>query len=209
MSLKLGKSFDRSYFLRIPIVDGFYNVGIFYNKKTTFLLFRIDPDFQGSSFKRNIKINMFKSLESSKFCETFVKLHNYRKTTLDIINQFEGIKDNYTNDVVFVLNETITLAKFNIGDRDVYDSLNIYGLTLSGYEDEFIFIIAERHNILKRLGRKLVRTTGLQIATGPSLDVLNDYNKESKIQWQSGTSLKTSPDKTIVFSELDNEAVTT
>ena len=84
MSLKLGKSFNRSYNIRIPILDGHYNIGIYFDKKSTFLLFRVDPDFSDSSFKHNIKINMYKNLESSKFCETFIKLHNYRKNTLDI-----------------------------------------------------------------------------------------------------------------------------
>jgi hypothetical protein len=79
MSLKLGKSFNRSYSLRIPIMDGFYNIGIYFNKKSTFLLFKTDPDFKNSSFTHNIKVNTFKNLESSIFCETFIDLHNFRK----------------------------------------------------------------------------------------------------------------------------------
>ena len=84
MSLKLGKSFNRSYNLRVPILDGYYNIGLFFDKKSTFLLFRVDPDFSHGKFERNVKINMFKNLEQSKFCETFIDLHNYRKNTLDI-----------------------------------------------------------------------------------------------------------------------------
>ena len=96
MALTLGKSFDRNYNIRIPFLDGYYNIGIFFNKRSTFLLFKVDPDFSiATNQKHGVKINMFKNLESSKFCETFINLHNYKKSTLDIINQFDNIKSEY------------------------------------------------------------------------------------------------------------------
>lgn len=180
MSLNLGKSFNRNYNLRVPFMKGFYNVGIYFDKKSTFLLFSVDPDFSESDeFKRSVKINMFKNLEASKFCETFLDLHNYRKNTLDISNQFEKVKDEYTHDISFVFNETITLSKVELEEnRTVYDSLNIYGFSLNSYGDEFLFLITERHNILKRLKKKVVRTSGLQIATKPALSLLDEYHNE-------------------------------
>jgi hypothetical protein len=180
MSLKLGSRFNRNYTLRIPFIDGYYNIGIYYDKKSTFLLFKVDPDFtETSEYKHNIKINMFKNLEASKFCETFTELHNYRKNTLDISNQFNKIKPEYTDDISFVFNESIILAKIEIEDgREVYDCLNIYGLTINQVMDEFVFVITERQNIIKRLGKKIVRTSGIQIATNPSLEMLEEYHKE-------------------------------
>ena len=207
MSLKLGKTFNRNYSIRIPILDGFYNIGIFFDKRSAFLLFRVDPDFSSSSFKHNVKIAMYKNLESSKFCETFIKLHNFRKNTLDISNQFEKINDNYTHDISFILNETLTLSKIKLGDSNVYDTLNIYGFTLNSHIDEFAFIITERHNIIKRLNKKIVRTSGLQIATTPALEFLDDYHRESKIEWQADKEIQSSPDKIINFSEAEKEAV--
>jgi len=182
MSLTLGKSFNRNYNLRVRLVDGFYNLGIFFDKKSTFLLFRVDPDFsESSTYKHNIKINMFKNLESSKFCETFINLHNFRKNTLDISNQFESIKDEYTHDISFIFNESITLSKIELDEnRTVYDSLNLYGFTMNSYIEEFLFLIAERHSVLKRLQKKVVRTSGLQIATKSSIEMLEDYNLESR-----------------------------
>ena len=178
MALKLGRSFNRSYSIRIPILDGYYNIGIYFDKKSTFLLFKVDADFSSNSnFKRNIKINMFKNLESSKFCETFLKLHSYRKDTLDILNQFDKINDNYIHDISFVLNESIILSKIELYDREIFDTLNIYGLTINSYTEEYIFIITERHNILKRLRKKIVRTSGLQIATTPALNFLDEYSQ--------------------------------
>jgi hypothetical protein len=180
MPLSLGTSFDRNYNLRIPFLNGFYNIGIYFNKRSTFLLFRIDPEFTKDSSHKSVKINMFKNLESSKFCETFLNLHNYRKSTLDIVNQFESIKPEFSQDISFVLNETVVLSKFDVGDKELFDNLIIYGLTINNYIGEFLFILAERQNIITRLERKLVRTTGIQISTSTSLEALDELHEESK-----------------------------
>jgi len=180
MSLKMGKTFDRCYNIRVPFLNGFYDLGLYFNKKSTFLLFSVDSNIK-SEESHGIKINMFKNLESSKFCETFLQLHNFRKTTLDILNQFKSIKPEYHQEVSFIHNETITLSKIEIEDnRFLFDCLNIYGFTLNSYMNEFIFILTERQNIVKKLGRKIVRTSGIQIATTQALHVLNEFHIDSK-----------------------------
>lgn len=178
MSLKLGRSFDRNYTIRLPFLNGYYDIGLFYNRKSTFLLFNVESGLHESE-NEGVKINMYKNLESSKFCETFLELHNYRKNTLDIINQFKCLKDEYSHEISFILNETITLAKVEIDDRVFYDSLNVYGFTMNSYNNEFIYVITERQNIVKKLGRKIVRTSGLQIATSSAMKMLNEYHKDS------------------------------
>lgn len=209
MSLKLGKSLNRSYSIRIPILDGYYNVSLFFDRKSTFLLFKVDPDFTNSTFQRNIKINMFKNLEQSKFCETFISLHNYRKDTLDISNQFNKIRDEYLHDISFFINESIVLSKVQLNDKDVFDTLNIYGFSMNAYLEEFIFIITERHNIIKRLGKKVVRTSGIQIATTPALELLDDYNEERKNtskEAKEGFVVRSMSDDVIKLSDAEKEA---
>jgi len=188
MALKLGKSFDRNYNLRLPFLNSHYDVGIFFNRKSTFLLFSVEPGFRGSDVSgEGVKVNMFKNLESSKFCETFLELHNYRKSTLDIFNQFKSIKSEYYHEISFILNETINLARIEIyEDKTLFDCLNIYGFTLNSYLNEFIFIITERQNIVKKLNRKIVRTSGIQIATGQAIKMLNDYHSESLTSGRAG-----------------------
>lgn len=202
MSLTLGKQFNRNYNVRIPFLDGFYNIGIFFDKRSTFLLFSVDADFSASSFEKTVKVNMFKNLESSKFCETFLDLHNYRKNTLDISNQFEKIKPEYSGDLSFVFNETLTLAKVDLHDKSVYDLLNIYAFTINSYLNEFVFILTERHNIVKRLGKKIVRTSGLQISTSPALTTLDDYHRESREQ-RISMEVRYPSDKIIKLDEED------
>ena len=133
---------------------------------------------------------MFKNLKSSKFTETFLNLHNFRKNTLDIMNQFENIKDDYAYEISFILNETLKLSKVEVNGKFLYDVLNLYGFTMTSYNNEFIFIIAERQNILKKLGKKMVRTTGIQISTSNALGLLEEFNQEAKTCGKEGTQPK-------------------
>jgi len=185
MGLKLGKSFDRNYNLRIPFLRGFYDVGVFFSKNSNFLLYSVDSANQYDS-NESVKINMFKNLVSSKFCETFIKLHNYKSSSLDILNQFDQVKPEYHNEVSFILNETIQLAKIKIEDKVLFDTLNIYSFTLNAYHNEFVFIITERQNIVRGMNKKIVRTSGMQIATTGGLELLDDYHQESLISGKEG-----------------------
>lgn len=192
MGLELGRTFDRSYNMRIPFTDGFFNLGVFFSKRSPFVLFRIDPDFRSSKHESSVKISMFKSLDGSKFCETFINLHNFRKSTLDILNQFHSIKNQYSDDVNFIFNETVNLAKIDSDDKVFYDILTLYGFTLTSFSNDFVFVIAERQNIIKKLSKKLVRTTGLQIATAAALNLLEEFYNESKTSGKEGLEFKTS-----------------
>ncbi len=202
MPLSLGKAFDRSYYLRIPFLDGSYNVGIYFNKKSPFLLFEVHSNQLCETEYKNVKINMYKNLAASKFCETFLNLHNYRKNTLDITNQIESIKPEYYSDINFVLNETLILSKTEVGEREFLDKLTVYGLSLSVYVSEFIFLVAERQNIIRKLDRKIVRTTALQIGTGAALSLLEDFYNESLVSGKAGTELRIPSDEVIKLDEI-------
>ena len=204
MALSLGKTFVRSYNIRLPFLDGFYNVGIFFDKKSTFLLFNIEPDFRNSEFKHSVNVNMYKNLTSSKFCETFIKLHNFKKQTLDIINQFDSIKPEYQSDISFLMNETIILSKIEVNDKELFDLLNIFVFTLNSYQNEFVFLLTERHNILKRLGKKVVRTSGIQISTASSLQLLEEYHQDSIYCGKEGTRIRPASNEII---KIQNEVI--
>jgi hypothetical protein len=179
MSLRLGKKLNRSYSIRLPFNNGFYNVTVYLDKGSTFSLFSIDSDFETSN-KTPGMVKMFKNVEAAKFCDIFIKLHNFKRETLDIVNQYDCIKPDYTNDITMVLNETITMSKIKVHDKDIYDTMNLYGFTILPYVEEYFFMIAERHSIMKKLGKKVVRTTGLQIATPSTIKILEEYYEESR-----------------------------
>lgn len=188
MSLQLGRSFNRNYTIRFPFLDGFYDIGLFFNNKSSFLLFSVDSDFsqvKSKELKHSVKISMFKNIESSKFCETFLNLHSYRSQSLDIINQFKEIKSDYINDINFIFNETMTMAKYTSENFTFYDTLNLYCFTLTTFSNEFLFLIAERQNIISKLQKKIVRSSAIQISTTPALNLIDEFSnelRESKIK---------------------------
>lgn len=196
--LTLGKSFDRKYEMRVKFLSSFYKIGIFFNRRSTFLLFSADAE---SDMKDAAKINMFKNIESSRFCETFLELHNYRKQTLDIVNQFKSIRPEYFHEISFLFNETLNLTKYEIDERELFDCLHVYGFTINSYQDEFIFILTERHNIVKKLGRKIVRTSGIQIASSQALKIIQDYHDERLISGKAGTEIPAPTDRIIKLED--------
>jgi len=187
MSLILGTSFDRSYTIRVPFLDGFYNIGTFFNKKSSFLLFNVDADHIQD--QKSVKINMFKNLRTSKFCETFINLHDYKKTNLDIVNQYDSIKDEYKTEVNLFINETINMSKVEVEGKTFFDVLTIYGFTMNTYSNEFIYLIAERQNIVRKLSKKIVRTTGIQISTTNPINLINEYHEEFKKSMNKNTAV--------------------
>lgn len=206
MGLTLGKTLDRLYSVRIPFLDGYYNIGIFFNKQSTFLLFKVDPDFsKRKNLERTIKISMFKNLESSRFVETFLELHCYRNNNLDIMNQFQEIKSEYFHDVNIISNETINLAKIEVNDRILYDTLTLYSISLTTYSNEFLFLIAERQNIIKKLNKKVVRTTALQIATTPSIAIIDEFYQEKLEHEQIQNKQIIIPSETKAIIKLSEE----
>ena len=196
---------NRNYNIRLPFLDGFYNVGLFYNTKSPFLLFSVEPVISASELKHSVKVNMFKNVESSKFIETFLNLHNYKSYNLDIINQFKEIKPDYINDVNFILNENLILSKLQIDGNTYIDQLVLYGLTLTSYSSEIIFLIAERQNIVAKLRKKIVRSTALQISTLNSMNMIDDYFEE--LRKRQNNEIRFPTNEIINFNEIEKEEI--
>lgn len=179
MSLTLGKQFDRNYNLRIPFLDSFCNIYIFFSKKSPLVLYNINQDDKHLN-EQSTQVRMFKNLSGSTFCETFLTLHNYRKNNLDIINQFDNIKSEFSSEILFICNESINLSKIKIEDRTLFDTLTVYGFTLASYLNEYIFIISERQYIDQNINKKIVRTSGIELGTSNSFEYIKDINTNIK-----------------------------
>jgi hypothetical protein len=44
--------------------------------------------------------------------------------------------------------------------------------------NEYVFLIAERQNIISKLQKKVVRSSAIQIATSSSIDLIDEFNNE-------------------------------
>jgi len=181
MSLQLGSELNRCYSLRKSFLNYYYDIHIFYNTHTNYLLFKVDPPIINHKMIDNdlhgIKINMFKNLKKSEFCSNFLNLHNYKNDNLNILCQYDSIKDFYFSEISLTSSENIILNKIKSDDKIFNDSLTLYNFILKSKWDEFIFIIAERQIIVKNLKRKIVRSTGLQIASTDSINYLNELSE--------------------------------
>ncbi|MHA1815458.1 MAG: hypothetical protein ACTSX1_05585, partial [Candidatus Heimdallarchaeaceae archaeon] len=124
-------------------------------------------------------------------------LHYFIISTVDILIKFKSIKAEYKHDISFIFNETLTLSKVELHDRVLYDALNIYGFTMNSFNNEFVFILTERQNVSTALGKKIVRTSGLQIATSQALITLDEFNRDSINSGKAGEEM--------IF--LDNEII--
>jgi len=186
MPINLGKNLNRCYQIQLPFVNYYYIINIYFNKKSTLLLFSTQPQFLNNDQPEHsgIEVRMFKNLSSSKFCEVFLKLNSYKSSTLDILNQFDGVNNKYIHYINYLFNEIIDLSKISIknenSDKFKYfkDKLSITGFTIDSCQNNFIFVLAERQNII--LNKKIVRTSGIQISTFDSLNFLSDFYKNMK-----------------------------
>lgn len=175
MSLTLGKIFDRSYNVRVSINSSEKNIGVFFTRHNSFVLFDIPKDENAE--QTGCIIRTFKNLKESMFVSTFLDMHDFTAKNLDIRNQYNNIKQTYKNDIRNSINETVIMSKIKLNNDDIYDSLVLYGFTLSCYSEDFLFLIAERQFIHRRLERKIVTSTGLQIATPSGLEFLDELSK--------------------------------
>lgn len=189
--------------MRLPFLNGYYNIYIYFNKKSPFVLYNLEPDFSDTNVTKSVNVNMFKNLSASMFCETFIKLHNFKKSTLDIVNQFHEVKPEFNSDISFICNESINLLKIETDDKVLYDTLTVYGFVFNSYISEFLFIISERQNINQQLGKKFVRTTGLQISTMDASNFLKESNKRLKEGNIPGLYKEDKSNEVINFTELN------
>ena len=82
--------------------------------------------------------------------------------------------------------------------------MSIYGFTLNSYSNEHAFLIAERQNIVRKLSKKIVRTTGIQLASSDSINLLNEYHDSYK----KNKSIKVIEEKEVInFSDIDNKEI--
>lgn len=202
MSLTLGKQFDRNYNLRVPFLNTFCNIYIFFSKKSPLVLYNIDQDNK-AELDKSVNVKMFKNLTGSTFCETFLNLHNYRKNNLDIVNQFHDVKSELSSDISFICNESINLSKIIIEDRTLFDILTVYGFTLTSYINEYIFVVTERQHINQNLNKKIVRTTGVEISTNESSEYIKDIN--NKIKKDGVLGIDSKEDKSNQTIKLDQD----
>jgi len=171
MSLTLGKTFNRQYKARFPFHDYYYDIGIFYHTDVNFNLFDVKPIYTYNS--KNIastNINMFKNIESSDFCMKCLLLKNIDNRLCEFIK----IDPYISSDLIINSNEQIILSESN------YIKIISFKFEQFDKNDDFLFILVERKNFLKKYKTDKIITTlsGLQISTSKPIEFIKKLNKK-------------------------------
>ena len=168
--LELGNSLNREYRIRVPFMNGFCNLGIFMNPRKLLVLFSLKADVVDNY----PKVQMNRNLQGSMFCEKCIELYSYQSKSLDIRNQFNGIKKKYDDRVSQVINETVVMSKVTLNDKELSNRLELFGFTIVGFDTEYLYLIAERQHINVEQEKKLVRTCGIEIASSEAIDYITN-----------------------------------
>jgi len=182
--LTFGNKINRRYSLNLSFLNTYATINVHYHKNNSFVGIDLEHDF--SKFineKEDLHYNLFTDIQESIFVNTFLNIINLSCNNLDIKNQFNGIKDEWSHKIFYITNESINLQiiKDEKKHKDFHSMLYIFAFTIEDMTDEFIFLLAERQHIDKISNKKIVRSCGSQLSTKKSLAYLNEYksNKNS------------------------------
>lgn len=199
--LTFGTKLNRSYSLYLPFAGKYESITIYFHKGNTSIGFKPDHNLQELSKNGNISITMYKDLKKSTFASTFLDIKDFTSDTLNIKNQFSNVLDPFKEKIQYIANESIKLSKFEIDDgkKVLENLLYVYTFTFTDYDNEYLFVLAERQHIDTLLCKKFVRTSGIQIST---LDCLNDMLKIA--EHYKGISVRNLEKKTDADEEIRN-----
>lgn len=146
---------------------------ILHNKKTSALQFDVDSRFNPIK-NGNVKISMFRNLETCNFTKTFFKLENLKTNNYDYQSKFGGVERLHEKHIFPFMKEKIDFQSGNSRDTSTNYML-VLGWKIFDIEDDFMFFFIQRrcYNNISRTN--VIRTAGLQLATVRGLEILNNY----------------------------------
>ena len=197
--LTFGTKLNRSYSLYLPFVGNHESIAVYFHKGNTSLGFKPDHNLQELSKEGNISITTYKDLKKSTFASTFLDIKDFTSDTLNIKNQFSNVLDPFKEKIQYLANESIKLSKIEIDDgkKVLENLLYIYVFTFTDYDNEYIFVLAERQHIDTVLNKKFVRTSGIQVATLECLEDMLKIAEHHKGEYIRQLEKKTDPEEEI------------
>lgn len=169
--LTFGTKLNRSYSLYLPFCGNYVTTTVYFHKGNTSIGFKPDHSLQDMTKDGNVHITTYKDLKKSLFASTFLDIRDFTSDTLNIRSQFSNVLEQFKEKIQYIANESIKLSKFDIGEGKILENLlYLYTFTFTDYDNEFLYILAERQHIDTVLQKKFVRTSAIQIVTQSCLD---------------------------------------
>jgi hypothetical protein len=154
------------------------NFIIYHHRKTSALQF--DVDSRSVPIKNNqVKVSMFRNLESCPFSKIFFKLENLKTDSYDYQGKFGGVEKLYEQYCYPFMKEKLDFQSGNSNDISTNYML-VMGWKLFDLEDELLFFFVQRrcYNTITR--SNIIRTAGLQFSTDKGIEILNKYYEKSE-----------------------------
>lgn len=171
--------------------------GIKYDKRSTALQFQLDSD-NPLIKKRIVKIQMFRNLETCKFCNLFFNIETLKNDSSDFRGRFVNVNNNFSR---YLLQFSKEMYDFQSNDKG--KSSNNY-MTVSGWklhdsDNDLLFYFVQRKCYNDVTKMNVIRTAGLQIATERGLDILE------KFQNYYDSSIRKADPKKDEFPDFDED----
>lgn len=170
---------DRAYTLKFSFQNRLGDMTVYYNTNNLFTAFNLDQYTYEKTCKRGFSNTIFFNLDRSLFAKTFLDLKNFKTNSCEIKNQYYGILPQHRSIIQCELQEKIVISSHKVL-WDKYpqeNNLIINMLRLSLYDQDFVYLIAQRQIIDKVLDKKLIRTSAIQIETENTRKYLTNASK--------------------------------
>ena len=179
--ITFGNKLNRRYSLFFPFMDTHGILDVYFHKNSSFLGINLENRFFQYIKEHKSWYHIYRDISKSQFCQTFLDIQNKTTEHLDIKNQFYDIQEHHKGKIQYLANETIKVSKVDIGGKSFTSFLYLYLFTIDSYEEEFVYLIAERQHIDIPLEKKIVRTCGVQVCTDQRLqELIKTYNFDNE-----------------------------
>lgn len=170
---------DRAYTLKFSFQNKIGDMTIFYNTNNLYTAFTLDQYTYEKTSRRGYSNTIFFNLDRSLFAKTFLDLKNFKTNSCEIKNQYYGILPQHKSIIQSELQEKVVISTHKVlWDRIPQENnLVVSLLRLSLYEQDFIYVVAQRQVIDKVLDKKLIRTSSIQIETENTRKYLTNASK--------------------------------
>lgn len=144
-----------------------------YDKKSSALHFQLDSN---SSLlrDRSVKIQMYRNLETCRFCQLFFDMETRSEDGFDYRGKFQGIKQLYARHLIQFSREKYD---FQVNDKGKpsQNYMLILGWKLQDSDNDLLFYFVQRKCYNDATRTNIVRTAGLQLYTDRGLTFLDKY----------------------------------
>lgn len=183
MTFDLKKNLNRAILFTAFPTGKPLNFIVYFNKRNSGLQFDIHS--KSPLIKdRVIEFNMYRNLETCKFCNVFFNLESLKNQNYDYKGKFSGINSVYEKYIFSFMKEKLDLQLSDDSRNKSRNYLLILGYKLHSLGEDLIFFFFQR-KIYDHIARiNTIRTAALQFSTPRGLEVLDKYveNYENTIQ---------------------------